>query len=156
MANNWAATVSDWEEMIEHCGTEALDGVFASRMKELRCVIGHTMAPLVAATLRGGNAAEETALGWLERNLDGVRITANAKAATNSGKTQEVLVYRTGGMGGPRAVLPMWHGGFQLIRDEASEAARRRVRITVNAYLNFAVLQAGAYQRNGLRNATGT
>lgn len=127
----------------------ALDGRYASGLKDLATLLGPATAQLAAALYRGTTADNETAYDALMARTGGV-MTSDLVAAASSDNQQAVTFRGTEAM--PGYAQRLW-GGAEVIRDPYTKAADGQIVCTVVLMQASKILRAGQYVRHSFHLA---
>ena len=104
-----------------------IDGLFAVDEMGIRGLVGPETYRHMAASLRAGNAADQTFSQYWRSHGGGIRATRRiADAASN---IQQAIIRRSNPAGDRVAVAPVWMG-LELIRDIYSDAPKGQIVVT--------------------------
>ena len=145
------ATYGDYAAL----ASNGVEGRFAEMESSVR-ILAHPDVLKHAAGIIAANGSM-TALQALRSAAGAFRVSANMPAPTvatgpNSTKS-DVLMYRTGGRGGPDCVAAVWGNGMEIIRSRFEGAAQGRIRLTAILLADFAITRAAAYLRHNVQIA---
>ena len=124
--------------------TPMVDGVHATMLEDLRCVLAVGAWRLWRGTIANSAAENQTILSFLAEN--GLTCTSRGELETGTMNGDlAAFVGRSRGIEGA-ASAPTWEGGM-LIRDQYSGAAKGEVAITLVQLWNFGLVRSANFQR---------
>ena len=120
-----------------------LDGKYAGELSEVCSVVGTATARKLATVFQTNDS--DSAWSYSSRFSKQTRASANVPAAAAT--FQEGVLARVGGEG-MNAVCPVW-SGVAMVRDEVSQALRKKGQISITAIMlaGFDVLRAEGFAR---------
>ncbi len=121
-----------------------IDGIHATRLEDLRCVLAVGAHRLWGGTIANSTAENQTVLAFLKEN--GLTCTSRGEIETGTSNGDfGAFVGRGRGIEGA-AVAPTWEAGT-LVRDMYSGAAKGEVALTLIHLWNFGLVRAANFQR---------
>ena len=91
-----------------------------------------------------------TAEGWMTDRTGGLRVSQ--RIADPASNIQQAIVRRANPLNDAVAVMPVWAGGLQLIRDPYSGAAKGETVVSgVMLVGDVVVLRSGAFVQDSFR-----
>ena len=121
-----------------------VDGIHATMVDELRCVLTVGAHTLWAGTIANAAAENQTILTFLKEN--GLACSVRGEIEANSANNDfGAFVGRGRGLEGA-AVMPVWESG-QLVRDMYTGAAKGEIALTLVHLWNFGIVRAANFQR---------
>lgn len=121
-----------------------VDGIHATQISDLRCVLAVGAHTLWAATIANSAAENQTILGFLKEN--GLACSVRGEIEANSANGDfGAFVGRGRGLEGA-ACMAAWESG-QLVRDPYVGAAKGEIALTLVHLWNFAIVRASNFER---------
>ena len=121
-----------------------VDGIHATMVDDLRCVLAVGAHTLWAGTIANSAAENQTILTFLKEN--GLSCSVRGEIEANSANGDfGAFVGRGRGIEGA-AVMPVWESG-QLVRDPYVGAAKGEIALTLVHLWNFGIVRASNFER---------
>ena len=121
-----------------------VDGIHASMVSELRCVLAVGAHTLWGGTIANSAAENQTILTFLKENGLSCSVRGEIETDTANGDFG-AFVGRGRGLEGA-AVMPVWESG-QLVRDPYVGAAKGEIALTLVHLWNFGIVRASNFER---------
>ena len=128
-----------------------IDGLFAMDEMGVRALVGPQTYRHMAASLRAGNAADQTFSQYWRSSGAGIRATRRIAAPASN--IQQAIIRRSNPAGDRVAVAPVWMG-MEIIRDIYTKAREGQVVVTGTVLMGGVVLlRGGAFVQDSFRLA---
>ena len=130
---------ADWERWAQVYAS-AVDGIYAYDYDDLRVLMSPAAYQSAEALVQSNTAV--TALEQIKRRTGGCRSSANMPPKTANKHT--TLIAKMA-MGATNAAAVVWNVGVNLIRENTSEADKRKVRLTAVGFYDCDVLRPAGF-----------
>ena len=133
------AVISDFAAYVASTAGQ-IDGRYAMSAGDVRLLVGADTIAHMHSLFSAGSG--ESAAGYVARLFGGLRVSAHIPD-TDADEIQGGVVAR----GSQRAaVAPVWEG-LSLVRDEITQAAQGRLRLTLVMLYSFKIVRAAQFSR---------